>query len=129
MVTINLNARKKSYDDETGEISDVTITFSRNTFVSNPHQVSEIVVDKHNYLTGDMNIDVAYLSLKEMFEPFVEDTELITSYRKFNGRSGGLDTATDTIVFCDISYRIVSITPLLFFAGTPTKYRLQLRAL
>ena len=52
----------------------------------------------------------------------------ISDFRNAGHRNCGIDETKDTLVFDGTTYRIVKVTPKNFYAGTPTKLKLQLRA-
>ena len=85
-------------------------------------------MDKVNYLKGDLPTDVAFREIKDAIIPMVDDPGDITNYRKADSRTGGIDESCDTLSFNGITYRIIKLTPKGFYAGSPTKMNIQLRA-
>jgi hypothetical protein len=117
---LNFNAKSKIYNAETGSFSETKTVTSKTVYITNPHEIADAVVDKLNYLKGDLNMEIAYQE--------VADAVSGVSGRTANTRNGGIDGLSDTLTFDGTIYRIVKITPKNFYAGAPSRLKLQLRA-
>ncbi len=125
---LNINVCIKTYDSMSGALSENKLVFHRKIYIRNPHNIADAVVDKVNYLKGDLSTDVAFREIKDAIIPMVDDPGDITNYRKADSRTGGIDESCDTLSFNGITYRIIKLTPKGFYAGSPTKMNIQLRA-
>ena len=131
--TLNINVTVRSYDNATGTFTESTEVYPRTIHIANPHEIADGIVDKIQYLKGDLNVDVAYLEITQVMIPVLgERTVMIDGVAKTlaesRTRNGGIDETKDTITFDGTTYRIVKITPKSFYAGTPSKLKIQLRA-
>lgn len=118
--TLNFNVKSKSYDAATGEFYETETVTAKTVYIKNPREIADAVVDKLNYLKGDLNVEIAYQE--------VADAVSGVSGRTANTRNGGIDGLSDTLTFDGTIYRIVKITPKNFYAGAPSRLKLQLRA-
>lgn len=130
---VRFNVKLKTYDPGTGAFSENTYIFLRDVFIKNPHEIADAIVDGKNYIKGDLNTDIAYQEMIDAIKPIDSDPVIepntdITNYREANSRNGGLEES-DTIEFNGTEYRIVKITPKNFFAGVPSRLKIQMRAL
>ena len=117
--TLRLTSIEKVYDEKNGRITEIPRQSEYTIFISNPHEINEAVVDGKYYLKGDLHVTVAYLELIEKTSAFGRDDDVIT---------GGIVPETDYLVFNKREYRIIKASPKNFFADTPSKIKLQLRA-
>ena len=134
--TLKFNVVFKSYDKDTGKFTDTTKVYPRVIHISNPHEIADIIVDKIQYVKGDLNADVAFKEISDVLvqmdgDPVVViegENKTISDFRSASSRNAGIDETKDTLVFDGTTYRIVKITPKNIYAGTPTKLKLLLRA-
>ena len=134
--TLNLNVVRKTYNTDTGKFSETTAVYPRTIHIGNPHEIADIIVDKIQYVKGDLNVDVAFKEIADSIEPMDGDpvvviegeNKTISDFRSANNRNGGIDETKDTLVFDGTTYRIVKIIPKNIYAGTPSRLKLQLRA-
>ena len=135
--TLNFNVELKAYDTSSGTFTQDTYTFPRTVYIRNPHEISDALVDNKLYFKGDLNTEIAYDDVCRSIKPLATDpaigtgtdTQDITDFRTPNGRNGGIDETTDTLVFDDTEYRFVKIVPKQFYVGTPSRMKVILRAI
>lgn len=134
--TLNINVTRRTYDSATGAFSETTAVYPRTIHIGNPHEIADVIVDGKQYVKGDLNADAAFLEIADALIPMTGDptavidgeTKTIADFRSANRRTGGIDETKDTIVFDGTTYRIVRVTPKNIYAGTPSRLKLQLRA-
>lgn len=134
--TLKFNVVQKSYDNETGKFTETAAIYSRTIHISNPREIADVIVDKIQYVKGDLNADVAFKEIADVLVPMDGDpviviegqNKTISDFRSANNRTAGIEETKDTLVFDGTTYRIVKITPKNIYAGTPSKLKLQLRA-
>ena len=119
VATLVLADNKKVYDPDTGKINETIRQGNYTVYVSNPHEVNEAIVDGKYYLKGDLHVSVAYLEITEVTSAFGREDDAVT---------GGINPEYDSLLFNNREYRIVKASPKNFYAGTPSKIKLQLRA-
>ena len=108
-------------------------TFKREVWLLNPEPVSEFVVASGQYLVGDMKVYIPTLSLEEALNKIVADDPApgdargLKDFRTLNGINGGIDTASDTLEFAGIVYRILQIFPENIWRNVPNQFKLVLR--
>ena len=130
---IKFNVKKKTYSTETGAFTETLYSFYRQVFIKNPHEIADAIVDGKNYIKGDLTTEIAYQELTDVIkpisaDPIMPDSSNITDYRRANTRNGGLEI-DDTLEFDGTEYRIVKTTPKNFYAGVPSRIKVQMRAL
>lgn len=116
---LKLTDKKKVYDEQSGEIIEIPRHGQYAVYISNPHEISEAVVDGKYYLKGDLLISIAYLEVAEATSAFGREDDAVT---------GGIRSEYDSLLFNNREYRIVKASPKNFYAGTPSKIKIQLRA-
>ena len=130
---LKFNVKTKLYITATGAFVESVFTCSRNIFIKNPHEIADAIVDGKNYVKGDLTTEIAYQELADVIKPLPDDpifpgNKDITDYRRANTRNGGIEI-DDTLEFDGTEYRIVKTIPKNFYAGVPSRIRLQMRAL
>lgn len=130
---IKFNVKKKTYSIETGAFTETLYSFYRQVFIKNPHEIADAIVDGKNFIKGDLTTEIAYQELVDAIKPMPDDPILpeskdITDHRRVNTRNGGIEEG-DTLEFDGTEYRIVKITPKNFYAGVPSRLKLQMRSL
>ena len=134
--TLKVTVFRKDYDNLTGALTETVYVFPRTIHISNPHEIADAIVDKIQYVKGDLNVAVAFKEITDVMVPMDGDPEIvigganksISDFRNTDNRTAGLDETKDTIVFDGTTYRIVKITPKNIYAGMPSRLKLQLRA-
>lgn len=131
--TIKFNIKVKLYITATGAFVESLFTCPRQIFIKNPHEIVDAIVDGKNYIKGDLTTEIAYQELINAIQPMPDDPIMpenkdITDHRRANTRNGGIEEG-DTIEFDGTEYRIVKITPKNFYAGVPSRLKLQMRSL
>lgn len=130
---LKFNVKTKLYITATGAFVESVFTCPRNIFIKNPHEIADAIVDGKNYIKGDLSTEIAYQELVNAVKPLSDDPIMpnnkdITDYRRANTRNGGIEDG-DTLEFDGTEYRIVKITPKNFYAGVPSRLKLQMRSL
>lgn len=130
---IKFNIKVKLYITATGAFVESLFPCSRQVFIKNPHEIADAIVDGKNYIKGDLTTEIAYQELADVIkpistDPIMPDNSNITDYRRANTRNGGLEI-DDTLVFDSTEYRIVKTTPKNFYAGVPSRIKVQMRSL
>lgn len=115
---LKLTDKKKVYDERTGEIIEVPRHEKYVVYISNPHEINEAIVDGKYFLKGDVHISIAYLEVAEATLAFGREDDAVT---------GGIKPEYDSLLFNNREYRIVKASPKNFYAGTPSKIKIQLR--
>ena len=131
--TIKFNIKVKLYITATGAFVESLFTCPRQIFIKNPHEIVDAIVDGKNYIKGDLTTEIAYQELINAIQPMPDDPIMpenkdITDHRRANTRNGGIEEG-DTLEFDGTEYRIVKITPKNFYAGVPSRLKLQMRSL
>lgn len=119
VATLVLSDVTKKYNEQTGEMTEETREEQFQVYISNPHEISDVIVDGKYYIKGDLTLKIAYLELRGATSSFDREDDVIT---------GGIRAQTDRLVFKKREYRIVKAQAETFFAGVPAKIKLQLRA-
>ena len=130
---IKFNIKTKLYITATGAFVESSFTCPRQVFIKNPHEIADAIVDGKNYIKGDLSTEIAYQELVDVIRPLPDDPIMpenkdITDHRRANTRNGGIEEG-DTLEFDGTEYRIVKITPKNFYAGVPSRLKLQMRSL
>lgn len=130
---IKFNIKVKLYITTTGAFVESLFPCSRQVFIKNPHEIADAILDGKNYIKGDLTTEIAYQELVDAIKPMPDDPIMpeskdITDHRRVNTRNGGIEEG-DTLVFDGTEYRIIKTTPKNFYAGVPSRIKLQMRAL
>lgn len=127
---------RRSYDSHTGEFTEDDAVFLRNIFIGNMHEIADAVVDGKQYVKGDLHTEVAFQEIADSLVPMTGDPVIvidkeqktIADLRKADHRTAGIKETKDSLVFDGTEYRIIRITPMIVYAGVPSKLKIQLRS-
>lgn len=92
------------------------------------HEVYLMDIDRANdwmvsqgvYKAGDIRASVPSMSM-------LQEKDAISSMRKWDESTGGIDVTTDTILWDGREYKILKVEAMNFWQNQPAKYRMTLR--
>jgi hypothetical protein len=113
------------------------VELQRHLSVNAPEPVNLRLVDGKNYVSGDFVCRVAFVYLKEAFEPLPQDPEIrvngvvktLTDLRPFTADNNwGIDVGDDKIVIGGDAWTIAAIRGLKWLGGEPAEFEFTLRS-
>lgn len=119
--TMVYDIRTRTYDKDTGAISETETMVRKEFHFADPHVVSETSADGKKYMIGDIIFTSPYMEFQRNLNSLPAD------YATARKSPFGIDIASDTIEVFDRSYRIIKITPQEVYAGVPAKIKIQIR--
>lgn len=125
--TLTYLVRSRTYNSDTGELTETDKTFVRVIHISSPSEFADALVDGENIKKGDLRCEVARKTLIDALRPATGDPAVLSNLRSASAMTAGIDISTDRLTYCGRDYSIRKIVPLGVYANEPSKYKLHLR--
>lgn len=103
----------------TGELA-AEETFEHDVYLMDIDRANDWMVAQGVYTAGDIRASVPSLCM-------IAVRDEIEALRRWNDATGGIDTASDVIVWGGKTYRILKVEAVNFWNNQPAKYRMTLR--